>query len=739
MATFLARIGSFCYRRRKLVLVSWLVALALLGVAAVTLSGPASSNFSVPGTESQRAIDLLGKHFPQLSAQGATARVVFAAPSGQTLTSAGNRAAVEQVVAKLKAAPQVALVVDPFQAKTINQTATIGYAQVTYQKPAIELTTKAQDALTAAVLPGRSAGLTVEIGGDALMSISGVGASDLVGILIAAVVLAITFGSLVAAGLPLLTAIFGVGVTMTLITAASGFVDVMSATPILAVMIGLAVAIDYALLIVSRYRHEIGIGKESGEAIGHALGTAGSTVVFAGLTVIIALCGMIALNISALYTMGLFAALGVAIAVLIALTLLPALLGFAGRSILAGRIPGLRARDAEADGAKPALGHRWGQRVTRRPVWFLLAGGVLLICLSIPAVGLRLALPDNGTAAPDTTQRKAYDLVAKGFGPGFNGPLAVVVEGSTGGSVKAAAATVSSAIAKLGDVALVTPPMLNQAGDTAVLSVVPKEGPTSQSTSDLVKAIRAESGQLRGQTGAQVLVTGKTALDIDVSSRLNGALLPYLLIVVGLAFVLLTFVFRSLVIPLVASLGFLLSVMATLGVMVAVFQKGWLGSLFGLVDQPGPIMSIMPILLVGIVFGLAMDYQVFLVTRMREEHVHGATPTEAIVAGLGHASRVVVAAALIMISVFVGFGLFAGEQMITLVGLGLACAVMLDAFIVRMMLLPAVMALLGSKAWWLPRWLERALPNIDFEGRDLRAEYDRDAGTGTPKPALESP
>jgi len=367
-------------------------------------------------------------------------------------------------------------------------------------------------------------------------------------------------------------------------------------------------------------------------------------------------------------------------------------------------------------------------------VWLLLAGGILLIGLSIPAVGLRLALPDNGTAAPSTTQRKAYDLVARGFGPGFNGPLAVVVEGGANGNAKAAATTVSSAIAKLGDVAMVTPPTLNHAGDTAVLTVVPKEGPTSQSTSDLVKAIRDQSSQFRRQTGAEVLVTGKTALDIDVSSRLNGALLPYLLIVVGLAFLLLTFVFRSLVIPLVASLGFLLSIMATLGVIVAVFQKGWLGSLFGIVDQPGPIMSIMPILLVGIVFGLAMDYQVFLVTRVREEYVHGAKPTEAVIAGLGHASRVIVAAALIMISVFVGFGLFASDPMITLIGLGLACAVLLDAFVVRMMLVPAVMTLLGSKAWWLPRWLERALPNIDIEGTRLRAGRGVEAGIPQPRP-----
>ncbi len=736
MATVLHRLGSFCYRRRKLTLAIWVALLVAFGVGAFTLSGPASTDFSVPGTEAQKAIDLLGNRFPQLAAQGATAQVVFAAPAGQTLTTASNRAAIEQVVGKLKAGPQVARVIDPFEAQAVNPAGTIGYAQVTYAVSAIGLTSAAQDSLKAAVTSGRDAGLTVEIGGDALTVIPKMGAVDASGVLVAALVLIITFGSLVAAGLPLLTAILGVGITMGIMTTLSGFIHISSATPTLAVMIGLAVAIDYALLIVSRFRHEIAVGKEPGAAIGHAMGTAGSTVVFAGLTVIIALCGLVALNIGTTTSMGLFAALGVVVAVLIALTLLPALLGFAGRRVLAGRIPGLRARDPETTSVRPASGRRWGGFVVRHRVPLLVVAIALLVGLAIPVAGLRLALPDNGTAAPETTQRKAYDLLAKGFGPGFNGPLTVVVDATASPNAKAAATVVSGAIKQLGDVVMITDPLFNQSGDTAILSVIPQGGASSQSTTDLVKAIRSEGASLHTQTGAEVLVTGKTALEIDMSARLNGALPLYLLIVVGLAFIVLTLVFRSLVVPLIASLGFLLSVMATLGVVVAIFQKGWLGSLFGIVKQPAPIMSALPILLVGIVFGLAMDYQVFLVVRMREEYIHGASPIDAVISGLAHGARVVTAAALIMISVFTGFGLFAGDATITMIGLGLACAILLDAFVVRMTIVPAVMGLLGQKAWWLPRWLDRILPDFDVEGKSLRPRRDREIRV-VPKLQLE--
>ena len=636
VAKFLHRLGSFCYRRRKLTVAIWLAVLIAFGIGAFTLSGPSSTDFSLPGTEAQKAIDLLGERFPQLSAQGATAQVVFAAPAGQTLTTADNRAAVEQVMDKLKAGPQVARVVDPFEAQSVNQDGTIGYAQVTYEVAAVGLSEAAQDSLRAAVAPARDAGLQVEIGGDALVVVPKIGGAEASGVAVAAVVLIVTFGSLLAAGLPLLTAIIGVALTMGIMATLSGFINIQSTTPTLAVMIGLAVAIDYALLIVSRFRHEIAIGKEPGHAIGHAMGTAGSTVVFAGLTVVIALCGLVTLRIGSAAQMGLMAALGVVIAVLVALTLLPALLGFAGRRVTAGRIPGLRGRDPEAVGVRPAAGQRWGAFVVRHRVPVLVVGIVLLLGLAVPVTGLRMALPDNGTAAPETTQRKAYDLLSEAFGPGFNGPLAVVVDATASPNAKTATEAVSSAIKQLDGVAMVADPMFNESGETAVLTVISQGAPSSELTTDLVKAIRSGSGVLRAQTGAEVLVTGQTALQIDVSAKLNGMLPIYLLVVVGLAFIVLTVVFRSLVVPLIASLGFLLSVMATLGLVVAVFQEGWLGSFFGIVDQPAPIMSGMPIMLVGIVFGLAMDYQVFLVVRMREEYVHRATPIEAVLSGLGH-------------------------------------------------------------------------------------------------------
>ncbi|GLZ15249.1 membrane protein [Actinomadura sp. NBRC 104425] len=707
MATFLYRLARFSYRRRRLVALLWVGLLVLFGVGAATLSGPTTSDFSMPGTESQRTIDILKKRMPQVSADAATARVVFAAPEGGTLTGGANRAAVQQVIAKLKTAPQVANVVDPYQAKAVSPDGKIAYAQVTYRVTAIDVTEEARDALIKAAEPGRAAGLTVEMGGPATEGMPEQSATEVIGLIVAAVVLVITFGSLIAAGLPLLNAILGVGIAMAGITAATGLVDMSSTTPTLALMLGLAVAIDYALFIVSRYRHELREGRDGEEAAGRAVGTAGSAVVFAGLTVIIALVGLAVVNIPILTEMGIAAGFAVAVAVLIALSLLPALLGFAGNRVLGGRIPGLRG----GDGAKAPMGERWARFIVRRPLPVLLLAIVGMGVVAAPALDLRLGLPGDEIKPSHTTQRKAYDLLSKGFGPGFNGPLMVVVDGR---NAQAAAQRFAGRIRGLGDVAAVTPPTANPAGDTAVLTVVPKSGPSDKATEDLVARIR----DLPSIGGADALVTGSTAMAIDVSAKLSDALLPYLAVVVGLAFILLMLVFRSIVVPLKATLGFLLSVAATFGAVVAVFQWGWLADLLG-VDQTGPIISIMPIFLIGVVFGLAMDYQVFLVTRMREEFVHGAAPKEAVVIGFRHGARVVTAAAIIMIAVFAGF-ITAEESMIKMMGFALAAGVAFDAFVVRMMIVPAVMALLGRAAWWLPSWLDRILPDVDVEGEKLR-------------------
>jgi RND superfamily putative drug exporter len=593
----------------------------------------------------------------------------------------------------------VAGVVDPYQSRSVSPDGRVAYAQVTYKVSSIELTDAARNALTGAAESGRQAGLTVEIGGDALIAIPKQSATEIIGVAVAAVVLIITFGSLIAAGLPLLTAILGIAIGMSAITAATGFIELSSTTSTLALMLGLAVAIDYALFIVSRYRQELYDGLEPMEAVCRATGTAGSAVVFAGLTVVIALAALSMVGIPFLTQMGLAAAFTVMVAVAIALTFLPAVLAIAGP----------RIRPASAPAAR-TVGRRWVDFVTRRPIAVLLTACIGLSALAIPALDLELGLTNDSTAKPGTSQRAAYDLLTAGFGPGFNGPLLVVVDAA---DAQAAADHTASAIRGLPQVKAVGTPILNPAGDTALMTVIPAAGPSAPQTRELVHAIR----DLPQSDG--VSVTGATAVTLDVSAKLGSALTPYLLLVVGLAFLLLMLVFRSVVIPLKATLGFLLTIAATFGALVAIFQWGWLAGLFGVEGQTGPILSMLPIFLIGVVFGLAMDYQIFLVTRMREARGLGATPLGAVVQGFSQSARVVTAAAVIMIAVFSGF-LLSGEMMFRELGFGLAAAVAIDAFVVRLTIVPAVMALLGRAAWWLPRRLDRMLPAVDVEGEQLQ-------------------
>ncbi|MBT2366836.1 MMPL family transporter [Streptomyces sp. ISL-10] len=704
MATFLYQLGRTAFRRRRLVALLWVALLVLAGAGAASAPTATSSSFSIPGTEAQKAFDLLEERFPGGSADGATARVVFKASDGEKMTDAGPKEEVAKAVTELKAgSDQVASVTDPYTAQAVSKDGSTAYVSVTYKVNSMELTDATREALEETGTEARDAGLTVEIGGDALQTMPEQGAGEIIGVIIAGIVLVITFGSLVAAGLPLLTAIIGVGIGISTITALASVLDLGSTTSTLAMMIGLAVGIDYALFIVSRYRAELAEGREHEEAAGRAVGTAGSAVVFAGLTVVIALVGLAVVNIPMLSKMGFAAAGTVVIAVLIALTLIPALLGFAGKRVL-----GRKVRKGKAVSDKPNAGTRWARFVIRRPVTVLLAGVVGLGAVAVPAASLEVGLPDDGSQPVSTTQRKAYDLLSDGFGPGFNGPLMVVVDGG-----KSAADRTVEVVKGLEGAVAVTPPSFNKAGDTAVITVVPKDRPSSVATEELVQEIRDKSGD-------EVLVTGATAMNIDFSQKMNDALLPYLALVVGLAFLLLMVVFRSVLVPLKAALGFLLSVVAALGAVVAVFQWGWFGSLFG-VEQTGPIMSMMPIFMIGVVFGLAMDYEVFLVTRMREAYVHGERPGEAIVTGFRHGARVVAAAAVIMIAVFSGF-IGSSEQMVKMIGFGLAIAVFFDAFVVRMAIVPAVLALLGHKAWWLPRWLDRVLPDVDVEGEKLHKE-----------------
>ncbi|NLA35988.1 MAG: MMPL family transporter [Actinobacteria bacterium] len=723
MAQFLSRLGAWSVRRRRLVVGIWVVALALAGVGAATLAGDTNDVFELPGTESQEAIDQLAAKLP--GAGGATARVVFETPEGESITDPTYQTAIADTVAALTDAPGVVNATDPFESQTISPDGRIAFSNVAYAEPAAELSEDAKAALESAPDAAVEAGLTVEFGGDALAEEPHAGAAEIIGLIAAIVVLLFTFGSVVAAGLPILTALIGVAIGILGITAATGLTEMSSTAPTLAIMLGLAVGIDYALFIVTRHRQLVAEGATPSDAAARAVGTAGSAVVFAGATVVIALLGLFVVGIPFLTVMGVAAAATVTICVLIAITLLPALLGFAGQTIDKVRVPGIRVHTGLGS-SKDALGLRWGRFVVRRAKPLLAVSLLGVGLFAIPASQIEMGLLDDGSASVEMTQRRAYDTLARGFGEGFNGPLIVVVDTSSAGDPAAAVAAVRGAIEPLDNAVRVAPAGASEDGSLTLLSVIPGTGPSAPETADLVDDIRAAVDPVEADLGTTVGVTGAAALNIDITAKLGEALPIYALVVVGLALVLLMMVFRSVLVPIKAAIGFLLSVVVSFGATVAVFQWGWLAGLIGL-EETGPIISILPILLLGILFGLAMDYEVFLVSRIREDFVHGMDAESAIIAGVRHSSRVIVAAGLIMIAVFGAFVLGA-DPTIKMIGLALATGVLADAFVVRMTMVPAVLALLGDRAWSLPGWLDRILPNIDVEGSSLDADLETSPG-----------
>jgi RND superfamily putative drug exporter len=748
MAWHLYRLGKWSFTHRPLVASFWLVLLVLVGAGAATLSGKTSDQFSLPGIESTQAFDLIKDRTPDAAPDGATARVVFQAPEGETLRSDANQQVVLDAIAAART-DHVTATTDPFATGTVSEDGSVAYATVSYDRTSIELTQADRTALEDSAADAETDGLSVAIGGDALQEVPETGTTELLGVGVAIVVLLITFGSLLVAGMPLLTALIGVGIGIAGITTLTGFVDLGSTTPILATMLGLAVGIDYALFIVSRYRHEVKTGSSFEEAAARAVGTAGSAVIFAGMTVIIALAGLAIVNISFLTEMGLAAAATVAVAVLIAITLLPALFGFAGRRVASGRSRLRRGRDAQdsANGSERRTnGRRWAEVVTKHKAFTFVGGLVVAGVVSVPVASMQLALPDDGTAPAGSDARVAYDTIAENFGAGTNGPLIVVVDTAGSDDPQAAVDAVTDEVGSIRtDVAAVVPPVADdsppeavdayeqqlQEAQYATVTVIPKSGPSDADTQQLVDDIRSAVDGVEDQTGARVLVTGQTALGVDISESLADAFPRYLVVVVGFAFVLLAIVFRSVLVPLKAVVGFLLSVGVALGATVAVFQWGWLSELVG-VDKSGPVLFLLPLLMTGILFGLAMDYEVFLVSRMREEYVHGAAAVPAVVTGFQHGARVVTAAAAIMIGVFGSFAL-GDDAIVKSIGFGLAVGVLADAFLVRMTLVPAFMALVGDRMWWLPRWLDRLLPNLDIEGESLRARTGQH--TETPREA----
>jgi RND superfamily putative drug exporter len=693
--------------------VLWLVAL----VAAVGVSGAVGShyanNFTLPGTDSQRAADLLSGQFHSQS--GDSDQIVLHATNG-TLTAPATRSQIVAMLARVARLPHVTSVGSPFApgGKSLSKDGTIGFATVDFDLPANTLPVAATNRMVATASTARSPALQVEFAGQAIEQANqaSIGLSALVGICAAIVVLLVSFGSMLAMGLPIVTALLGLGTGLGLIGLGSRLISMPDFSSELALMIGLGVGIDYALFIVTRYREAY---KENGgdvaAAVDEAMNTAGRAVIFAGTTVVIALMGMFALGVSFLYGLAIASSIAVVLVLAASLTLLPALLTFFGHRI--GK-PGLLTRLPRRAAATPGRGFwtRWIEAIQRRPWVAVIASTALMLTLIVPAFSLHLGNTDASNDPPGQTTHKAYDLLSRGFGKGFSGPLLVAIKVPPANG-HAAVAKLSAALTSTPGIAAVAPARYSPDGAVATVSAYPTTSPQSTQTEQLVKRLRqGVIAPIAATTGMTAYVGGVTAAQIDFSSILASKLWLFIGIVVLLSALLLMIVFRSLVIPLQAAVMNLLSIGASMGVVVAIFQWGWLGSLTGI--SAGPIAAFLPVMVFAIVFGLSMDYEVFLVSRIHEEVVHGADSSAAVREGLIRTGRVITAAAAVMIAVFGSF-IAGGERVIELFGLGLASAVFLDALVIRCILLPAVLELLGSRTWWFPSAVDRRMPRLAIE------------------------
>lgn len=707
MGRLLDRLGRVAARRHWRFIAGWLIGAVAIGGLAVASGGETFDNFRIPDSESQTALDLLESRFPAQS--GGAATVVFHAPTG-TLEDPSVQGAIEETAANLAKLPQPSTVSEPLTSPD-GATAIV---EVQYAQTVPELGTPAFDDLQTATEPAAEAGIQVAFGGGLVdyAEAPRSSASDLVGLVVAIIILLFAFGSFVAAGLPIGTALLGLVVGISGILLLASVTDVGTAAPALGSMIGLGVGIDYSLFIVTRHRENLASGMELEASVGHAVATAGQAVLFAGTTVVIAICGLLISGIPYVAVLGFSAALVVVVMMIAALTLLPALLGLAGHRIERTHLIGRHRSDATSGGPdRPPFWARWATLVARHPWPFAVVSVMILLTLAAPFLSIRYGEADDGTAPAGSTQRIAFDLIAAGFGQGANGPLAIVVTYPEGQAVPTG---LVSAIEQTPGVASVAPPETNAADDTAVIDVVPTTAPDAQATSDLVATLRGEviPKALDG-TPARAYVGGVTALYIDVGDRI-AARLPYFIgLVVLLSFLLLMLVFHSIVIPATAAVMNLLSVGAAYGVTVAVFQWGWGKELLGL-SSTIPIISFVPMMMFAILFGLSMDYQVFLLTRIREEYDARGETRAAVVAGVSKTARVITSAALIMIAVFLSF-VASPIPEIKMFGLGLAVAVAVDSTIVRMVLVPALMEIFGKANWWFPAWLGRLLPRIDIE------------------------
>ncbi|RAL26747.1 MMPL family transporter [Thermoflavimicrobium daqui] len=757
MSTFLYRVGKSAYDKPWYFIISWI---AILGIVFTTLGVNGihiGSEMKIEGTEAQKVLDQLAKELPEAS--GGQASVLFKAPKGERLDTPERLNAISKAihevysldyvinpvklasktgapsqenpqspktnqVAPAEMPPYGPLIINnqPVPGVMISSNGNVALFQFQFTVQQMSLPESVTDSVIKAIKTVEDADI-IALPSDTLKKpeVPIGGTAEIIGIRVAAVVLLLTLGSVVAAGLPLLTAILGVAISVGGAFAISNFINITDITPVLALMIGLAVGIDYSLFIVNRQRRMIlDQGLSARAAASRAIGTAGSAVFFAGLTVIIALCGLLVIGIEFLSTMAIIAAVSVLVNVLITLTLLPALLGLIGERICSPKAR--RKKNIHKTEAHQGIAHSWVKGVVKYR-WPIIIGVIAILGIAaIPVTKMEMAIPSGATANLDTPARQSYDAISEGFGEGFNGPLLLVTE-PKGSSSKVTPAMLNMLVQDLQkheNVSLVTPMGINKNGDMAIISLIPKSGPNDKETKNLVEDLRDSDSSIAKTHHVKMGVTGFTAINIDMSSKLAEVFPLYIGIIVILSLIILLLVFRSLMVPIKATVGFLLSVLATFGITTTVFQWGYLHSLLGF-DTGGPLLSFMPILVTGILYGLAMDYQVFLVSSMRESYIHGHRGNESVIHGYQLASRVVLAAAVIMVSVFAGF-IFTDDIMIKQIGFALALGILIDTFIVRMTLVPAVMAIFGDKAWWLPKWLDRILPNLDVEGDKLIAQ-----------------
>jgi putative drug exporter of the RND superfamily len=713
VSVLLYRVARWCFRRRGLVVAVWLAVVAAIVAIAQLSGGKTTDALTIPGTESQRMVSVLEQKLP--AASGASTQVVFAVHDGK-ITDARYRAAIDGAVQQLGRAPQVVNVESPFEAGSVSPDAKVALASVNYDTTKSEVKGSTIDRLDPAVAAARDAGVQVEFSGDVYGHDSAAGSSEIIGIAVALLILLFTLGSFVAGGLPILTALIGVAISLMGMTALAALTDIASAATTVGTMLGISCGIDYALFILSRHRTYILAGEDPEEAAGRAAGTAGSSVVFAGLSVVIALCGLAVVGIPFLTVMGTAAAGTVLIALLVAMTLLPATFGFAGARIARfSRLPLLRrarpATRAAVEQPEALAGTRWAAWVVRHRVPVLVIGVITLAVMAIPITKMDLGLPGASSRPTSDTSRRAYDLTTQHFGAGYNGKLTVVAENAT---TKTQAQQIATALGNVDGVASAS--VSTVTNGIAVISVVPTTGPNAQATTDLVHRIRDDRASIEGTTGTTLLVGGTTAANIDVSAKLGAALPIFLIVIAGLAFVLLTFAFSTILIPIKSILGFLLSVGAAFGAEVAVFQWGWLSGVLGIAKSQ--TLSFLPVILLAIIFGLSSDYEVFVMSRIKEHFTKHGDARQAVIIGTGQSARVVSAAALIMAAVFAAF-LLSSDPIIKSIGFSFALGVLIDAFVVRLTLVPAAMAIIGGKIWYHPTWYGKYVPDPDIEGERL--------------------